>query len=122
MYVRDQMTRNPICIDINSKISEVVDLMSEKNLHRIPVIQNGKLAGLVTEGQIAKKGPSKATSLSIFELNYLCLLYTSVPTAGTYPAICGTGTVLCPLRIRRSGFSGSLDQLASCSFGKSSCL
>lgn len=77
MYVRDQMTRNPICININSKISEVVDLMSEKNLHRIPVIQNGKLAGLVTEGQIAKKGPSKATSLSIFELNYL-LSKTSV--------------------------------------------
>lgn len=32
------MTKNPICIDVNAKISDVVDIMSEKNLHRIPVV------------------------------------------------------------------------------------
>lgn len=77
MYVRDKMTKNPICINVNSKISEAVDLMSEKNLHRLPVIQGTKLVGLLTEGQISRKGPSKATSLSIYELNYL-LSKTSV--------------------------------------------
>ena len=77
MYVKNRMTKNPICIDINSKISEVVDIMSERELHRIPVVNGRKLVGLVTEGMISKKGATKATSLSIYELNYL-LSKTSV--------------------------------------------
>ena len=77
MYVKNKMTKDPICIDISSKISEAVDLMSEHGLHRLPVVKGGKLAGLLTEGQIARKEPSKATSLSIYELNYL-LSKTSV--------------------------------------------
>ena len=35
MYVKNRMTKHPICIDVNSKISDVVDIMSEKELHRI---------------------------------------------------------------------------------------
>lgn len=77
MYVKNRMTSNPICIDVNSKISEVVDIMNEKGLHRIPVVSGKKLVGLVTEGMISKNGATKATSLSIFELNYL-LSKTSV--------------------------------------------
>ena len=65
------MTKNPICIGVNNKISEVVDIMNEKKLHRIPVVNGKKLVGLVTEGMISKNGATKATSLSIYELNYL---------------------------------------------------
>lgn len=79
MYIKNRMTKNPICIDVDAKISDVVDLMSEHDLHRIPVVSGKKLVGLVTEGQISRKGASKATSLSIFELNYL-LSKTSVNT------------------------------------------
>ena len=71
MYVRNRMTKDPVCIGVNNKISEVVDIMNEKNLHRIPVVNGNKLVGLVTEGMISKKGATKATSLSIYELNYL---------------------------------------------------
>ena len=49
MYVKNRMTKHPICIDVNSKISDVVDIMSEKELHRIPVISGKKLVGLVTD-------------------------------------------------------------------------
>lgn len=77
MIVKNRMTKNPICIDIECKINQAVDLMSQHGLHRLPVTRNGKLAGLITEGQIARKGPSKATSLDIYELNYL-LSKTSV--------------------------------------------
>lgn len=71
MYVRNNMTKEPVCIGVNNKISEVVDIMNEKGLHRIPVVNGKKLVGLVTEGMISKKGATKATSLSIYELNYL---------------------------------------------------
>ena len=77
MYVKNRMTKQPVCIDVNSKISQVVDIMNEKNLHRIPVVSGKKLVGLVTESMISKSGASKATSLSIYELNYL-LSKTSV--------------------------------------------
>ena len=77
MYVKNRMTKQPVCIDVNSKISQVVDIMNEKNLHRIPVVSGKKLVGLVTESMISKNGASKATSLSIYELNYL-LSKTSV--------------------------------------------
>lgn len=56
MYVKNRMTKHPICIDVNSKISDVVDIMSEKELHRIPVISGKKLVGLVTEGHDLQKG------------------------------------------------------------------
>lgn len=37
----------------------------------MPVIEHDKLVGLITEGTMAEASPSKATSLSIYEMNYL---------------------------------------------------
>ena len=71
MFVRDRMTANPYCIHQDTPISAALDLMSDRNFHRIPVVDGKKLVGLVTEGTIAENTPSKATSLSVYELNYL---------------------------------------------------
>lgn len=79
MFVRDNMTKDPVCITPEQTISQVVDLMSEKKLHRLPVVQGKRIVGLVTEGTISASGASKATSLSIYELNYL-LSKTTVDT------------------------------------------
>ena len=79
MYVKNEMTANPITINADDVISKAADIMSENNLHRLPVMENGKLVGLVTKGLITSKGVGGATSLSVFELNYL-LNRTSVKT------------------------------------------
>lgn len=71
MYVKNKMTKNPIVIDVNSNINATIDLMSEHDLHRLPVVKDNKLVGLITKSTISKSGANKATSLSIFELNYL---------------------------------------------------
>lgn len=71
MYVKNRMTANPYCISKDTPINIALDIMQERNFHRIPVIANNKLVGLVTEGTIMENTPSKATSLSIYELNYL---------------------------------------------------
>lgn len=71
MYVKDRMTANPYCINKDTTISTALDIMSDRNFHRIPVVDGKRLVGLVTEGTIAENTPSKATSLSIYELNYL---------------------------------------------------
>ncbi len=70
MYVKNKMTVNPIVVTSTDVISKASDLMTEKNLHRIPVVDNGKLVGLVTKGLISSN-VGGTTSLSIFELNYL---------------------------------------------------
>lgn len=78
MYVRDEMTKDLITINANDVISKAAEIMSEKGLHRLPVIRNGQLVGLVTKGRITSS-TNGATSLSIFELNYL-LNRTTVDT------------------------------------------
>ena len=71
MSLKDLMTRKVVYISPDTTIAHAADLMREQDLHRLPVIENDKLVGLVTEGTIAEASPSKATSLSIYEMNYL---------------------------------------------------
>ena len=77
--VKDFMTKDVICTEKDTTISEIIDLMNQNKIHRVPVTENGKLAGLITEGMISNSGTSQATSLSIYELNYL-LSKTTVET------------------------------------------
>ena len=71
MAVKDFMTRKVVYISPDTTIAHAADIMREQTLHRLPVIENDKLVGLVTEGTIAEASPSKATSLSIYEMTYL---------------------------------------------------
>lgn len=72
MYVKDNMVPSPITIGPDSSVSEAIDLMSQNELHRLPVVDaENKLVGLVTESVITSNTPNNATSLSVFELNYL---------------------------------------------------
>lgn len=76
--VYDFMTKNPITVTSDEKISSVIDLMKFNKIHRIPVTDGqDNLVGLITEGRIA--ADNTATSLSIYELNYL-LSKTNVRT------------------------------------------
>ena len=71
MAVKDFMTCKVVYISPDTTIAHAADMMREQKLHRLPVIENDQLVGLVTEGTIAEASPSKATSLSIYEMNYL---------------------------------------------------
>ena len=66
------MVSSPITLRPQQSVSEAVDIMSENDLHRLPVVdENGKPVGLVTESIITSNTPNNASSLSVFELNYL---------------------------------------------------
>ena len=71
MYVKNKMTINPKTVTPDQTISEVLDLMHEFKIHRIPVVDKGKLVGLVTQGVVQENTPSHLTTLSIHEMNYL---------------------------------------------------
>jgi acetoin utilization protein AcuB len=71
MRVRDIMTKNPITVDNETPIAEAKRIMNEKNIRRLPVLEKGKLVGMVTERMILEASPSPATTLSIYEVHYL---------------------------------------------------
>lgn len=71
MRVRDKMTPDPVAISPQTTIAEALTLMREGNFRRLPVLDRGKLVGIVTDRDLSEVSPSPATSLSVFELNYL---------------------------------------------------
>ena len=72
MYVKDHMTRSPKTITEDMKVSTALDIMQRNNFHRLPVVDDsGKLIGLITEGLVSDSTNSNATTLDIYELNYL---------------------------------------------------
>jgi acetoin utilization protein AcuB len=71
MYVKSRMTSNPVTVTPDVSISTAFGIMKERQFRRLPVVQGGKLIGIVTEKELQQVSPSKATSLSVFELNYL---------------------------------------------------
>lgn len=71
MLVKDYMTADIVSVNEETKVLEALDLMKEHDFHRLPVVRNERMVGLVTEEIISDNSPSTATSLSIHELNYL---------------------------------------------------
>ncbi len=71
MYVRSRMSKNPITITRETTIAEALDIMRNNSIRRLPVMEKDKLVGIVTERDLIEVSPSPATSLSVFEINYL---------------------------------------------------
>lgn len=69
--VSDWMTKHVVTTTRQTPIANTHQLMREKNIRRLPVVDNGKLQGIVTIGDVREASPSDATTLSIWELNYL---------------------------------------------------
>jgi acetoin utilization protein AcuB len=71
MLVRKRMTTEVITISPDQTLIKAITLIHQKRIRHLPVVQGGKLVGIVTEHDVRKAGASDSTSLSIFELNYL---------------------------------------------------
>lgn len=72
--VRRWMTPDPITIGPNDSLVDAHALMRDNNIRRLPVVnKDGELVGIVTLGDVREASPSDATSLSVWELNYLLL-------------------------------------------------
>lgn len=71
MFVRQFMTSQVFTVSPDESIADTLTLMREKKIDRLPVLEKGKLVGFVTDGDLREVSPSPATTLSIFELNYL---------------------------------------------------
>ncbi len=71
MLVREWMTPDPQTVNASTPVMEAMQRLREGGFRRLPVTQDGKLIGIVTDRDLKEATPSKATTLSIYELNYL---------------------------------------------------
>jgi acetoin utilization protein AcuB len=66
------MTTDVITAPPELPILEARERMKKHGVRRLPILnKRDKLVGIVTQGDIQEAGPSDATTLSIWELNYL---------------------------------------------------
>ncbi len=71
-FVKDWMTSSVITVPETATLPEAHQLMREHSIRRLPVINtDGKLVGIVSLSDVHEAEPSDATTLSIYELNYL---------------------------------------------------
>ena len=69
------------------------EIMTEHNIKRLPVLKGGKLVGVISKEDILRASPSKATTFSIGEINYL-LARTKVSKIMTKDPITISSTAL----------------------------
>ena len=71
MFVNELMTAHPITVPLDMPVVEAKQLMARKRFRHLLVVDGTRLAGIVTDRDIKLNMPSPATSLSVWELNYL---------------------------------------------------
>lgn len=69
--VREWMTSPVISVPPGTPISTAHQLMKEHGIRRLPVVQHDQVVGIITLGDVREASPSDATTLSIWEMNYL---------------------------------------------------
>ncbi len=69
--VKNHMTSPVISISSDTNLSEAHKAMADNKVRRLPIVENGKLVGIVSLNDVLEAKPSAASSLSVWELNYL---------------------------------------------------
>jgi acetoin utilization protein AcuB len=71
MLIKDWMAPNPVTITADTSMIKAIHIMKERRFRRLPVVDQGKLVGMVTDRDLKEASPSKATTLDVHELYYL---------------------------------------------------
>ena len=71
MNVGKRMSKVLITVPPDLPVPDALALMTKEKIRHIPVIEKGKLKGIITKNDLLNASPSKATSLSVWEINYL---------------------------------------------------
>lgn len=70
--VKDWMSADVVTIAPGKTLPEANQLMIREEIRRLPVVDaGGKLVGIVSLGDVRQAQPSSATTLSVWELNYI---------------------------------------------------
>jgi acetoin utilization protein AcuB len=65
------MSSDPETITPETPVLEALKVLADKGFRRLPVVSGGEVVGIVTDKDLKDAMPGKATTLSVWELNYL---------------------------------------------------
>ena len=71
MQVERRMKANPITVSPEDSFRHAMTLIRQRGIRHLPVVEEGRLVGIVTDRDLRQASPSPATSLEIHELHYL---------------------------------------------------
>ncbi len=71
MLIKDWMATSMLTVDINTSVMRATRTMKENNIRRLPVLSQGKLAGVVTDRDLKEASPSSTSEMDIHEMYYL---------------------------------------------------
>jgi len=71
MFVATRMTGNPFTVTPETTVPDAAAIMKKHNVRHLPVVESGRVVGVIANSDVAKASPSPATSLSASELTYL---------------------------------------------------
>ena len=71
MLVNDVMSTNVVSIPSHTSLAEASRILDAHRIRRLPIIDRGKLMGIVTKDALDRTGPSQLTTFSVHELVYL---------------------------------------------------
>ena len=71
MFVGERMSHPVISVTPEMSIHDVLAMFKKEHIRRAPVIKNGKLVGMVSQGDLLNASPSPVTTLSVWEMHYL---------------------------------------------------
>ena len=71
MLVKNWMSKPAITIDADASLHDAIKLLKNHNIKMLPVMEKGRLVGIVTDRDLKRASASDATSLEIHELLYL---------------------------------------------------
>ena len=72
MFVRDRMSAPVITVGPDTPFPDALKLMQKHQYRRLPIVNaDGVLVGIVSERDLLHASPSPASSLSVWEMNYL---------------------------------------------------
>ncbi|WP_303774458.1 CBS and ACT domain-containing protein [Anaerolinea thermophila] len=72
MLVKERMSHPVLTITPDVPVQEALARMRNDKVRRYPVVdKRGKLIGIVTDSDLMNASPSEATTLSVWEINYL---------------------------------------------------
>jgi acetoin utilization protein AcuB len=71
MLVGERMSHPIISIAPDMPVHDALNMFKRERIRRAPVVKEGKLVGIVSDKDLLNASPSPASSLSVWEMNYL---------------------------------------------------
>ena len=73
MLVKDWMSKEPLIISPHTSVEKAIRTMRQNRVRHLPVVEEDgeTLVGIITQTDLLQASPSPATSLSVWEINFL---------------------------------------------------